>query len=117
MASGDEEPPRKMKGPVNLSGEEAPWHTSNSQASKQAEAFTRRPAGIWCKLPELSQQAEYEQALDLWEISGMQKATAKLIEGIEVHHQGSTFNVSDACSVPANTRRRGGRGSTIFQLG
>ena len=32
--------------------------------------------------------------LDLWEISGMQKATAKLIEGLEIQHSGNKFNVS-----------------------
>ena len=29
---------------------------------------------------------EYERALDLWHISGMQKATARLIEGLDIMH-------------------------------
>ena len=60
---------------------------------------TRHPgpanlSGIWVKVPELSQIAEYEKVLDLWQISGMQKATAKLIEGLEIQHEGNKFHVS-----------------------
>ena len=50
-------------------------------------------SGLWMKVPELSQIAEYEKVLDLWEISGMQKATAKLIEGLEIQHVGNKFHV------------------------
>lgn len=41
-----------------------------------------------------SEVTEYEKALDLWHINGMQKATARLIEGLELTHQGGTFQVS-----------------------
>lgn len=44
---------------------------------------------------EASDVAEYERALDLWQISGMQKATARLIDGLEVvHTPGAKFSVS-----------------------
>ncbi|GLC39340.1 hypothetical protein PLESTB_000895500 [Pleodorina starrii] len=41
-------------------------------------------AGIWEKDLEASDVAGYEKALDLWQISGVQKATARLIEGLEL---------------------------------
>lgn len=37
-------------------------------------------SGLWAKDSAASQLAEYERALDLWRISGPQRATARLIE-------------------------------------
>ena len=56
--------------------------------------------GLWGKDPNKSQHAEYEKALDLWQISGMQKATARLIEGLEIVHSGSKFNVHHCTIIP-----------------
>ncbi|KAG2423355.1 hypothetical protein HXX76_015403 [Chlamydomonas incerta] len=42
--------------------------------------------GIWEKDLEASDVGGYEKALDLWQISGVQKATARLIEGLELAH-------------------------------
>ncbi|PNW72795.1 hypothetical protein CHLRE_15g644051v5 [Chlamydomonas reinhardtii] len=42
-------------------------------------------AGIWEKDLDASDVGGYEKALDLWQISGVQKATARLIEGLELH--------------------------------
>ncbi|KAG2428383.1 hypothetical protein HYH02_014399 [Chlamydomonas schloesseri] len=44
--------------------------------------------GIWEKDLEASDVGGYEKALDLWQISGVQKATARLIEGLELVHSG-----------------------------
>jgi hypothetical protein len=41
-----------------------------------------------------SDLAAYDRALDLWQISGAQKATARLIEGMDIHVQGDKFSVS-----------------------
>jgi hypothetical protein len=56
--------------------------------------------GLWQKDPNRSQQAEYERCLDIWQISGMQKATARLIEGLEIVHNGSKFNVHHCTIIP-----------------
>lgn len=45
-------------------------------------------------LPQKSEVEEYEKALDLWHINGMQKATARLIEGLELTHKDGVFGVS-----------------------
>jgi hypothetical protein len=50
-------------------------------------AFPMQDAGA-------SDLAGYERALDLWQISGAQKATAKLIEGMDIRVQGDQFSVS-----------------------
>lgn len=57
-------------------------------------------SGLWQKDPNRSQQAEYERCLDIWQISGMQKATARLIEGLEIVHKGSKFNVHHCTIIP-----------------
>ncbi|GAX78834.1 hypothetical protein CEUSTIGMA_g6271.t1 [Chlamydomonas eustigma] len=56
--------------------------------------------GIWTKMPELSELEAYEKVLDLWQISGMQKATAKLIEGLEIRQSGSQFHVHFMTIIP-----------------
>ena len=56
--------------------------------------------GIWSKVPELSDLESYERALDLWEINGMQRATARLIEGLEIKHQGGNFDVHHLTVIP-----------------
>ncbi|KAG1665981.1 hypothetical protein FOA52_010079 [Chlamydomonas sp. UWO 241] len=57
-------------------------------------------SGVWSKVPELSDDEAYERCLDLWGISGMQKATAKLIEGLEISHAGPKFHVHHLTMIP-----------------
>ena len=42
----------------------------------------------------------YEVALELWNITGVQKATARLIEGLELVAQGDKFTVHFLTIIP-----------------
>lgn len=57
-------------------------------------------AGLWAKDPVASDVEGYERALDLWQISGAQKATARLIEGLEIAVHGNTFSVHFLTIIP-----------------
>jgi hypothetical protein len=50
-------------------------------------------SGVWAKIPERCDEAAYARALDLWNLSGVQKMGAKLIAGIELLHVGDNFDV------------------------
>lgn len=82
----------------------APQHQQPAPPQQQqpAAAAVDRPNlnGIWVKDVEASQIAEYEKALDLWQISGMQRATARLLDGLEISHQGDRFSVNFLTHIP-----------------
>lgn len=50
-------------------------------------------AGVWSKDLEASDSAAYEVMLDLLGLTGLQRVTARLLEGIEVQH------VPGACCI------------------
>lgn len=57
-------------------------------------------SGIWVKDPVRSELAEYERCIDLWGLSGVQKQTAKLLEGLELTHKGSQLDVHFLTIIP-----------------
>lgn len=59
-------------------------------------------SATWLPLPssQSSDMAQYEKALDLWHINGVQKATARLIEGLELTHSGDSFTLHFLSNIP-----------------
>lgn len=57
-------------------------------------------SGIWVKDLEKSELANYEKCIDMWGLSGVQKQTAKLLEGLEVSHKGDKFDVHFLTIIP-----------------
>lgn len=101
MAAADAEPAVALASSPAAFSLDAPQPVSPTSVAP-AEAF-RGPVnltGIWSKVPELSDLESYERALDLWEINGMQRATARLIEGLEIKHQGGNFDVHHLTVIP-----------------
>ncbi|GLC42560.1 hypothetical protein PLESTB_001114000 [Pleodorina starrii] len=56
--------------------------------------------GLWEKDPAASQVEEYESMLDVLELGGLQKVTARLIDGLDVRQDEQRFEVSFVTVVP-----------------
>ena len=57
--------------------------------------------GIWRKDVDASDSVGYESMLDALGLSGLQRTTARLIEGMEIKHSpGEAFEVSFLTVVP-----------------
>jgi hypothetical protein len=65
-------------------------------ANKHAGLF----AGLWQKIKERSDLEGYGRALELMGVGGIQRATAMLIDGVEVHHTKDTLEVFYLTVVP-----------------
>ena len=58
-------------------------------------------SGVWIKDTNRSDLAAYGRALDLMQLNGLQKTTAlRLIEGVEIQQDASTFSVNFLTVVP-----------------
>ncbi|KAG2489744.1 hypothetical protein HYH03_011851 [Edaphochlamys debaryana] len=86
--------------PAPAAAAAAPTASPAAPAAPAAPFNPAALAGIWEKDLALSDTANYERALDAWQISGVQKATAKLIEGLELAAVRGALNVHFLTIIP-----------------
>ncbi|WIA20826.1 hypothetical protein OEZ85_005180 [Tetradesmus obliquus] len=73
---------------------------AGSAAAAAAAAEPEDFSGLWVKDAARSDLSGYEAMLDVLGLSGMQKVTARLIEGVEIQQTSSKFTVSFVTVVP-----------------
>ncbi|GLI59445.1 hypothetical protein VaNZ11_001269 [Volvox africanus] len=74
--------------------------------------------GLWEKDSAASQVEEYELMLDVLELGGLQEVTARLIDGLDLRHDGTRFEVSFVTVVPffrVTERHRFGATTTMMR--
>ncbi|GIL63620.1 hypothetical protein Vafri_17640, partial [Volvox africanus] len=74
--------------------------------------------GLWEKDSAASQVEEYELMLDVLELGGLQKVTARLIDGLDLLHDSQRFEVSFVTVVPffrVTERSRFGATTTMMR--
>lgn len=74
--------------------------SSNSRPLQPPPPSDVNLSGLWAKDAARSDLGAYERSLDLLGLSGLQRATAKLIDGIEIRQDPTTFTVSFVTVVP-----------------
>ncbi|KXZ48621.1 hypothetical protein GPECTOR_26g524 [Gonium pectorale] len=65
-----------------------------------SQVFDVDLTSLWEKDAEASQVQEYEAMLDVLQLGGLQKVTARLIDGLDLRHDGERFEVSFVTVVP-----------------
>lgn len=83
--------------PPATSSMRAPASSSTQSAAAAASANL---SGLYARCDPRSDAANYEKALDLLGLSGLQRLTAKLIDGLEIEESQSQFKVSFVTVVP-----------------
>lgn len=75
------------------------------QSENQSQSYTEPPAdvnlsGLWERDASRSDTAGYERTLDVLQLSGLQKVTARLIDGIDIVQSESHYSVNFVTIVP-----------------
>lgn len=73
---------------------------SNSSQQQQQQQRLVDLTGLWAKDEARSDLAAYERSLEVLGLSGLQRVTAKLIDGIEIQQEADSLSVSFVTVVP-----------------